>query len=343
MMRYANFTHDPQTRSSTLSRGEGPGVREASPMIGTYRFTGTIRSVFRRRASLSLLLGSLAACVPAAWSQGTEVLSGDCSAPMLALANDVPSLPLPLRAAPRHEATPGGWQACQIALADFLRERTRLTAIDTRSAGERRRIGIPGALAIDVKDLAAKPFLKNAEIVLVGSGLNDDELYEQCTALRGAPQLRVAVLEGGVRSLHRAAQALAGNGEDIAKLDWVSAEELHRLVLHSAGQVALVDLDDDAALPFAINQARRVNSGHDWARTAATLKKLSERQTHFSLVALAHNEASATALQAALNAAQARRVLVVRDGLPAYRAYLDAQQRIAANANLKLIRPCGSS
>ena len=36
-------------------------------------------------------------------------------------------------------------------------------------------------------------------------------------------------------------------------------------------------------------------------------------------------------------------VLVLSDGLPAYVNYLEVQQRIAANANLKLIRPCGAS
>jgi hypothetical protein len=298
--------------------------------------------MMRHAISLVLLIGGVAACAPAARSQGTEVLSGNCPATMLALATDAPGL-IPESAAPKHDATPDGLQACMLTLADFLRERGRFTAIDTRSAGERRRIGVPGALAIEAKGLAIKPFLKDAEMVLMGSGLNDDELYEQCTALRGAPQLRVDVLEGGVRSLHWAAQTLAGNSEDIARLDWVSAEELHRLVLRSPAQVALVDLDDDAALPPAINQAQRVTSRDDWARTAATLQKMSERQAHFPFVAVAPNEASAAALHAALNAAQAQRVLVVRDGLPAYRAYLDAQQRIAANANLKLIRPCGSS
>jgi rhodanese-related sulfurtransferase len=298
--------------------------------------------MMRHATTLAALIGAVAACAPAAWPQGTEVLSGNCPVPMLAMANAVPA-PAPEHMAPEDEAAPEAWQACRLTLAQFLRNRARFTMIDTRASGERRRVGIPGALSIDVKELPAKAFLENADIALVGSGLNDDELAAHCAALRAAPRLRVGVLEGGVRALHGAAQTLAGDSVDIAQLDWVSVEELHRLVLRIPDQVALVDLDETLVLQPALDRAQRLGSGGDWARTAAALQKMSERQTRLPLIAIASNEAGTAALHAALNAAQARRVFVVRDGLPAYQAYLDAQQRIAANANLKLIRSCGSS
>ena len=271
------------------------------------------------------------------------MLSGECGAMQLAMADMPPSQrpasPTPSTPSIADAALPPA--ACRITLAELQRERSRLTLVDTRTAAERQRVVIQGAIAVEPAEVGNKAFLRDADLVLVGSGLDENELFARCTPPSAAHSVRV--LTGGVRALKRAGAGVAGRSAELARLDWVEPDELHRFALRVPNQVVLVDPDSAVALPTAIDAALRVAGNSNASRLVDSLQRLAGRSALRPLVAVTRDAGTAASLRVALMAESVTDVLVLSDGLPAYVNYLEVQQRIAANANLKLIRPCGAS
>jgi len=294
------------------------------------------------KKSTRWLLAVIVACAPCVAAQTTTVVPGDCPGTMIAMASDVPAL-RPEAAPVARELDRDEQQACSLALEAFESERAQVTIVDVRDAAERARATIPGALAVAVGEIGKMSFLRDARVVLVGSGLDDSQLLAQCAALRREGSARVAVLVGGVRALARAGATLAGQSDEIQKLDGVSVQELHRLALRSPASIVLAGIDPAAAMPATLARAQRIALDGNATASAEKLKKMSEAHKGTLLAAITPTKESAVALHAALQAAHATRVYVLREGFAGYLAYLDEQRRIAANANIRLVHPCGSS
>jgi rhodanese-related sulfurtransferase len=294
------------------------------------------------KKSTRWLLAVIVACAPCVAAQTTTVVPADCPGTMIAMAGDVPAL-RPEAAPVAREFDRDEQQACSLALEAFESERAQVTIVDVRDAAERSRAAIPGALAVAVAEIGKKSFLRDARVVLVGSGLDDSQLFAQCAALRREGSARVAVLVGGVRALARAGATLAGQSDEIQKLDGVSVQELHRLALRSPASIVLAGIDPAAAMPATLERAQRIALDGNATASAEKLKKMSDAHKGALLAAVTPTKESAEALHTALQAAHAARVYVLREGFAGYLAYLDEQRRIAANANIRLVHPCGSS
>lgn len=97
-----------------------------------------------------------------------------------------------------------------------------------------RHTSIPEALTIPLYALESKSFLYGKNVVIVGSGLNDNELTKSCIKLRRKGNGRVYVVKGGLPSWSKI------SGENGVKLSADLAEkiitprELYRLIAHRA-------------------------------------------------------------------------------------------------------------
>lgn len=296
----------------------------------------------RTKVLLCVGLGFSAAYAVTVAAQTPTITAADCPLTVIALAEPAAPAPRPEKHA-AYQGSASERDACRLSIEDFVRERAGFTLIDTRDAGERARLRIAGALALGVAEIDSKSFLNDANLVLTGSGIDDAALVNACMAMRHAGRTRVGVLQGGVHALFRNGQPVAGDGEEIGKLDWLTPEELHRLAARSPKRVVLLGIADAAAVPGALASAQHLAINADLQKTAARLHQLGRGELGALLAVVTATKEQALALHEALRLGHADNVFVVREGLPAYVAYLGQQQRIAANANIRLIHPCGSS
>jgi rhodanese-related sulfurtransferase len=296
----------------------------------------------QRRGFRFALLTGVASCAQLVAAQTPTVVPSDCPAAVIAMAGEAPAVRRPqAEAIPPIE--PQVQQACRLAVEEYLRERANFILVDAREQSERAHVRIPGALPLSVGAIPSKHFLDGARVALVGTGLDDAELGAQCGQLHAAGMSQVRVLVGGVRALAQQGQPLSGDNVALADLDWVLPRELHRFATQTAARVVLIGIDASATLPASLEHARRWPVSADWMRNAQLLTKMSNSTADTPIVAVTADQHSAQSLHAALQAVQASQVYVLRDGIAAYLSYLDEQQRIAANANIRLIKPCGAS
>ncbi|QTD46377.1 rhodanese-like domain-containing protein [Ottowia testudinis] len=220
--------------------------------------------------------------------------------------------------------------------------------VDVRDAGAIRRLGLPGATAVGLPDLADKTFLRGQSLVLVGTGVDLKALSVRCATLRQAGQFKgVHVLLGGVRRWRQAGQPMQSDG-DVWPADQASAQELWVGAADDLWQIAtagltapqianlpvprdrLLDLGADAAqavdrLTFQVN-AERLPMPRQWLVIADNAERLAQMQALWR--------------QRDANGAADSPVWLI-GAWPAYASYLDQQKTLAAHAGRPLPRLCG--
>ena len=102
--------------------------------------------------------------------------------------------------------------SCALAVTDAS---TRLNQPDTlfadlRQAVEFSRFHIPGALSLNMSDLRSRPYWRDKDVILVGSGKAEHELYALCAELKKSGYKKVSVLRGGMPIWLNTAQPVSG-------------------------------------------------------------------------------------------------------------------------------------
>ncbi len=130
-------------------------------------------------------------------------------------------------------------------------------AVDTRSAAEFSISHIDGALNMNAATLRVQAFLRNHDVILVGNGKTERELYSSCARLKASGFKQAKVLRGGMPSWGMQGLPVIGKSAgvaDLVRLDapelWVESEFDANLVLVTGGQESV-----RKSLKFAVSVA----------------------------------------------------------------------------------------
>jgi rhodanese-related sulfurtransferase len=210
--------------------------------------------------------------------------------------------------------------------------------IDVRTATEYQNFHANQAINMSRSEISAKAYLKNKDIILMGNGKMESEVYRTCTLLTQMGYPRVFVIQGGVTSWMLNGYATLGNLTAAFDNVRLSAAEL---LIESRESENLIYLDatrDDMRAFFP---------------SASTLKDASAEAISASVKALKSKELLGIVLIGArtLTIEQIRLLqqaalplrLVVYNGLATdYRKFLDQQKKtLVAQANGPKKLGCG--
>jgi rhodanese-related sulfurtransferase len=166
-------------------------------------------------------------------------------APVLHAQQGASALPEPLRNIPRagescknellttatqKNALTGGSPtdlACVATSAD-ARElpRSQAMVIDVRHQSEFQRYHVPGSINLPARSLAYKPALRSKEVLLMGDGRNERELYSVCGLLKQSGFLSVRVVAGGMISYLAGDLPVSGRAPASHELARIDAAQL---------------------------------------------------------------------------------------------------------------------
>jgi rhodanese-related sulfurtransferase len=224
------------------------------------------------------------------------------------------------------------------------------TWIDVRSLAETKAIQLPGALRIAMTELRTKTFLKNASIVLVGSGRDDGDIATTCGELKRSGFPSVIALRGGVRAWIAGGRPILGEAAALQGLDLIAPMEFQRQAARAPWIVVGVDLPSSVILPGSPTDYRAIAAHEDAGRVVSEIRseqakwrgqKAESRPTAIIVVTVDADHARRA--RDALRTAQVSDVFVLQGGVAAYRDFLNQQHGIAAASGKALVRQCGSS
>jgi len=135
-----------------------------------------------------------------------------------------------------------------------LHDRADATLIDVRPLAERELFRIGGTLSMTASELRTKSVLRGKNLVLIGDGKAERELYAACADLKARGFARTRVLRGGMPSWLAHGGAVQGSAPDLLQSQRLSSSQLWgesqfdaNLVLMTVEQQAL-----QGRLPFAL-------------------------------------------------------------------------------------------
>lgn len=300
-----------------------------------------------KRSLRALLPGMLLAVPGIAWAQPALERSLICerseSEPLNALAfGQGQAARAEAAYSPAERACWADW-----AQAHALMQAPGSQWVDVREAGAVARLGLPGAAAVGLADLADKAFLKGQSLMLVGSGVDLKTLSDHCTALRASGQFRqVHVLLGGVRAWRLAGQPVQGTAA--LAPDEASAQELWLGAADDLWQVAALGLNAQQTASLPVARERLLDLGADLAQAVNTLaaqghqNPLPAPRQWLVMADTPERLAQARALwHQRVGDKRTPAPVWLSGAWPAYASYLDHQQTLAAHAGRPLPRLCG--
>ncbi|HEY6898237.1 MAG TPA: rhodanese-like domain-containing protein, partial [Rhodocyclaceae bacterium] len=132
---------------------------------------------------------------------------------------------------------------CAISAAELsgMLGRPDVAVVDTRLPQEFDEFHGDGAMNLPASAVATKAFLKKQQVILLGSGKSDQDLYSACAELKAAGFSRVRVLQGGMLSWSVRQLPGIGRVPSPAALAFLSPAELSRAVNFDANVVLMAD------------------------------------------------------------------------------------------------------
>lgn len=130
--------------------------------------------------------------------------------------------------------------ACAVS-PEALRRATQPDGVilDLRSGTDFAAFHLQGAINVTPADLHGKPYWRNKEVTLVGSGKAERELYTECTRLKRLGYRKVGVLRGGIPAGLASEMPVVGTAPSHAQMAYLSPSEF---LLESANPGNLVIL-----------------------------------------------------------------------------------------------------
>jgi rhodanese-related sulfurtransferase len=241
---------------------------------------------------------------------------------------------------------------CSITLPQARAREKQLDFVwlDVRPYDQVQRNPLLNSTVVPLNDVKDRAGLRQQEIVLVGTGWDQNSLMRACLDLRAAGFSRVRTLTGGARAWALAGKHVGGTvplgTADIAPSDFV------RSIGGAAWHVATVDLTPQALaqLPIRPDSVWRTDGAKLPAALNVWLEAASRAKDARMLLVIAPDTASQDKLQAQLDRlttsplAQAPTVGVpvigLAGGATALTAYLSTQDRIRVSAPQSLTRTC---
>jgi rhodanese-related sulfurtransferase len=303
-----------------LTRWAGLKVRIGVQALKRFE---SLRAGLAFAAAMALLQPALAdndAGLPAAL-KGVQRADGQCRRDPQRAASGIES------AGPRH------WRAdlsCAIPATEVaaLLNKPDTVLIDVRTAADFQAFHIADAINVDASVVKSKAFWRSKQVVLMGSGKSEGELYAACTELKSRGFAKARVLRGGLAGWLGAGQTVAGHPPPLAEMVQLSAIELWQesrfvdnVVLQSA---ARTDMADPLAAPVVVPQTTASVIRQVLARRAIEMKN-----APFAALIIVAEQAMTPAAQAALvHDLLPLPVLIYSDSATAYLKQMAVQEKV---------------
>lgn len=236
---------------------------------------------------------------------------------------------------PLDAAPPAADLACALpaegaAALQKLAARPRTALVDVRAAADYDAAHIDGALNLALGQIRTKSFLRDKELILVGSGKAEGELYEACAALKAQGFDKVRVLQGGMAAWRGQGAPLIGQAERIDAVPRLSPAELW-LESHFPANLVLLAAPP-ADLAKALPAAGKLRDASAKAVKAAVQQRLKKRKKAplAAVVLAADGKLDAQAIDALRRAIQPVPLLLYREGAAAYLVQLRQNKAVWA-------------
>lgn len=177
--------------------------------------------------------------------------------------------------------------ACALPVAELpgALKRPDTLLVDMRPASEHSEFRIDGALNLSAPELRNKPYLRDRNIVLIGSGKGEREIYAACAELKQSGFRHVRTLRGGMTAWLAHGQPVVGRPPEAHQAMRLSAPELWREAQFDGNVVLLAD-KQEAMLPDLPFSAALGYGSPEIIRTALEQRRRNLKDAPFASVVL---------------------------------------------------------
>lgn len=204
--------------------------------------------------------------------------------------------------------------------------------IDLREADAFARGTVPGAQNFPLFVLKTKDRLKNASLVLVGDGISESEIYEECRKLRKLGFAKAQVLSGGIRAWKQAGGVLEGTSRLASETGLVGAWKGPHLREAGGWDYLKVNLPNETATS-TLALVGQIPYSPDIAQLRSSLTPYISANNPRRLMIVAADDAAYVKIEEALHGLPQRPVFYLSGGLAAL-ASTDTDRRLVGNGTL---------
>ncbi|WP_156362529.1 hypothetical protein [Xylophilus sp. Leaf220] len=247
-------------------------------------------------------------------------------------------------AVPRHETVPVAQVPdCWVAWTQGSRPSSAGSfLIDVRPAEKLGQAAIPGALQIKPAEIVGKGFLRQENLLLVGTGYDSRAMGQLCLHLRQAGFKSVFALKGGARAMNPAGAA-SGSTRALISIDEMSSAEFAGGVATSGWRIWAVDLEpSEIALLPAVPEKTFSKEEFSFLRELlAQEMNVKPADVQSELIVIGKNQNAVEQVRPHTENIAAN-VFWLSGGWDAYSKYLKDWQLSSSHAGASTKRPCGA-
>ena len=210
------------------------------------------------------------------------------------------------------------------------------TTIDIRDRNAFAKVSLQGSLNLPLSSLRHRDFLKAQALVLIDDGKSPSALLRACSELKTQGFTDVAVLIGGLRTLHAHGAVLDADAAAIDSLYQISPAEFDS----EFGRPGWRTVASDAVATGSARNRITLQEALDATPLAPQLSGLLKKNPRDAIILVASAKDVKLDALAALPPDAKARVLTLSGGLDAHERYQRQQLNVVAQAGKPLVRPC---
>lgn len=195
--------------------------------------------------------------------------------------------------------------------------------VDLRTSTEYQNFHAKNAINISRSELAVKSYLKNKNIILIGHGKLDGEIYRTCTFLKQVGYRNVFVVQGGVTNWMLNSYAVAGNSTKAFDNIRLTPEELSMESRESENLIYLDSSRDDMRTFFP---SASILTGVS-AETVKFSSEAIKTKELLGLILIGARSLTIEQIRLLQQAALPRRLMVYSGSASDYQNYLSQQKK----------------
>lgn len=219
---------------------------------------------------------------------------------------------------------------CMAPVAEVLGLLDKSGAIvaDLRSSVDFQAFHIEGAINLTAAELHAKPYWREKQVVLVGNGKAEAELYRECGRLKQMGYRHLRVLQGGMPSWLGSGLPISGRAPAVTQLVRLSATELWGESRNGLGLVLLDPVHAALQGDLPGSQVLRQMSASELKAAGSRSKRKGKSPPLTALVAVAQPTLTDDQIREFQQAVAPLPLLVFADTRDAYARAIASQKAI---------------
>jgi rhodanese-related sulfurtransferase len=196
--------------------------------------------------------------------------------------------------------------------------------IDTRVSIQYVNSHVDGAISLPLDAIKTKTFLRNKEIILVGSGKSEEELYTACAELKANGFRKATVLKGGMPMWLASSQSSEPKIEDIPSIELTAAQ----LWSESQFQANLVVVGGDDEMYRQLPSSSLLKDTNSSTIRAAIEKRRRNKKASIAAVVIVNASLDDKEVQKLRNDLSSVPLLIYRGTAEAYKRAISQQNAV---------------